>query len=147
MLVGGDDVFVENASLSYRETFIQNLEILTCRRIIEENHNDEILQLVEKPTYCNSRRYLATSSPTQVNMCLLLFGCELDMIMKTLVWELDSLLITVSRRHHILKEAFLLHLFCLWDRHVLRVVGCSRKRKDLLTVIWQREPPWVKYLF
>ena len=69
------------------------------------------------------------------------------MIMKTLVWELDSLLITVSRRHHILKEAFLLHLFCLWDRHVLRVVGCSRKRKDLLTVIWQREPPWVKYLF
>ncbi|KAK8791336.1 hypothetical protein WA171_002283 [Blastocystis sp. BT1] len=50
------------------ETFIQNLEILTCRRIIEENHNDEILQLVEKPTYCNSRRYLATISPTQVNI-------------------------------------------------------------------------------
>lgn len=146
MLVGGDDVFVENASLSYRETFIQNLEILTCRRIIEENHNDEILQLVEKPTYCNSRRYLATISPTQVNMCLLLFGCELDMIMKTLVWELDSLLITVSRGHHILKEAFYYICF-VYGIDMYYGCCCSRKRKDLLTVIWQREPPWVKYLF
>ena len=51
-----------------RNKFVENLENLTCRRIIEENHNDSILQLVEEPLHRGTFRYLATISPSQVNM-------------------------------------------------------------------------------
>lgn len=48
-----------------------NLDNLTCRRIMEENHNDKIVQILEDNRLTNDARYIATISPKQVNMLVL----------------------------------------------------------------------------
>ena len=45
-----------------------NLDNLACRRIIEENHSDNIIQLLDENRHPGDYRYVATISPSQVNM-------------------------------------------------------------------------------
>ena len=45
-----------------------NLDNLACRRIIEENHSDNIIQLLDENRHPEDYRYVATISPSQVNM-------------------------------------------------------------------------------
>ena len=49
-----------------------NLDNLACRRIIEENHSDNIIQLLDENRHPGDYRYVATISPSQVNMCVFL---------------------------------------------------------------------------
>lgn len=53
-----------------RSALQQNIENLTCRRIIEENHSDCIICLLEERGHGGICRYAASISPSQVNMYL-----------------------------------------------------------------------------
>ena len=64
-----------------RDSFHKSIDYLTCRRIIEENHNEIILNLIEEKGHKNVWRYVASISPNQVNMypfLLYLYVCRYD---------------------------------------------------------------------
>ena len=50
------------------DSFLSNLEQLSCRRIIEENHSSSIIALLEEKNHDGICRYVATISKEQVNI-------------------------------------------------------------------------------
>lgn len=66
--------------MTCRSTFQRRLEYLTCRRIIEENHENEIIGLIEEKGHNGICRYVASISPLQVNMYAfgVFFMCRYD---------------------------------------------------------------------
>lgn len=60
--------------LLVRNSFQQKIANLTCRRIIEENHPDVILSLLEERPHDGIIRYVASVSPTQVNMYIIVLS-------------------------------------------------------------------------
>ena len=62
------EIYMLFSKLIHRFSLPMNLDNLACRQIIEENHSDNIIQLLDENRHPSDYRYVATISPSQVNM-------------------------------------------------------------------------------